>query len=183
MKVTRKVIFKTNDVIVGDQIKIKLDGFGKFTATAQKITNEGVLFMFDDCITKRQMNSECTNKGGYEASEMNRWLNEELIKAFPKKLQEKIKYISLPTYGQIFGHEGNFYEKFESDNNEQFTLMENRKNRIALFEDCTTWWWVQNSTKEEETSDCFACVFYGGVTSYANASDPCGVRPVILLAI
>ena len=48
LKVTRKVEFKTEDFCVGDQISVKLKGFGKFTATVQKITDEGVLFMFDE---------------------------------------------------------------------------------------------------------------------------------------
>ena len=39
MKVTRKVQFKTNEISVGDQISVKLHGFGKFTATAQKVTD------------------------------------------------------------------------------------------------------------------------------------------------
>ena len=39
MKVTRKVQFKTNEICVGDQITVRLSGFGKFTATAQRVAD------------------------------------------------------------------------------------------------------------------------------------------------
>lgn len=61
MKVTRKVTFKTNEVCVGDQITVKLNGFGKFTATAQKVTDKGILFLFDEIIAKHPMNESETN--------------------------------------------------------------------------------------------------------------------------
>ena len=54
------------DFKVGDQIVIPLGDLGIFTATAQKVTDGKVLFMFDDYITKRPMNKNGSNKGGYE---------------------------------------------------------------------------------------------------------------------
>ena len=52
MKVTRKVQFKTNEICVGDQITVRLSGFGKFTATAQRVTDKGILFLFDEVIAR-----------------------------------------------------------------------------------------------------------------------------------
>ena len=46
MKVARKVQFKTNEICVGDQITVRLSGFGKFTATAQRVADKGILFLF-----------------------------------------------------------------------------------------------------------------------------------------
>ena len=45
LKITRKVEFKTEDLCIGDQITVKLKGYGK-----QRITDKGVLFLFDDII-------------------------------------------------------------------------------------------------------------------------------------
>ena len=52
MKVTRKVQFKTNEICVGDRITVRLSGFGKFTATAQRVTDKGILFLFDEVIAR-----------------------------------------------------------------------------------------------------------------------------------
>lgn len=88
MKVIRKQAFETTEVKIGDQIMIELDGAilnrpeGKgctIAATAQQITEDGVVFMFDECVTERQMNSEDTNEGGYESSELKTWLETEFI--------------------------------------------------------------------------------------------------------
>lgn len=181
MKVVRKQKLITKNIEVGDQINIELDGFGKFTATAQKITDEGTLFMFDECITSRPMNSQYSNEGGYQGSDLRRWLNEELIKAFPKKLQKKIKTITIPTYGQIFGHENKFYNQFESDNDERFPAMENRKNRIMLLHDDTNWRWLQNTTKKEVSATDFAVVGVVGGVAYTGASSSLGILPIFLL--
>ena len=56
MKVARKVQFKTNEICVGDQITVRLSGFGKFTATAQRVTDKGILFLFDEVIARHPMN-------------------------------------------------------------------------------------------------------------------------------
>lgn len=53
-----KMMVWSSDIKVGDQIEVPLDGIGTFTATAHQITDEEILFIFDDCIACRQMNSK-----------------------------------------------------------------------------------------------------------------------------
>ncbi len=53
---TNKTIIETEEFKIGDQIKVKLKDFGDVTLTAQKITDDGVLFMFDRVITSSFMN-------------------------------------------------------------------------------------------------------------------------------
>lgn len=176
MKVTKKVQFKTNEICVGDQITVKLRGFGKFTATAQRITDNGILFLFDDVIALHSMNETSTNEGGFEKSNMCEWLRETVLPAFPEKLRIKLTKITLPTYGEIFGHD-DFYENFEPDNDEQFKLMKRRGNRVCNFEDGWCWWWLRNATKRNVSSAYFACVGNYGNANYAGASGSNGVRP------
>lgn len=176
MKVTRKVQFKTNEICVGDQISIKLHGFGRFTATAQKITDKGILFLFDDVIARHPMNKTNTNEGGFDSSDMKRWLNEVVLRAFPEKLRNKVSEITLPTYGEIFYHD-DFYENFEPNDDEQFEMMKRRGNRVCDFEDDWCWWWLRNATKESVSSASFALVSLRGAAYYAYASDSFGVRP------
>ena len=99
LKVTRKVEFKTEDICVGDQITVKLKGYGKYTATAQRVTADGVLFLFDDVIARHCMNEVNTNEGGFDKSNIARWLYNVLLPSFPAKLRNKVREITLPTYG------------------------------------------------------------------------------------
>ncbi len=177
MKIARKVQFKTNEICVGDQINVKLHGFGRFTATAQKVTDKGILFLFDEVIARHPMNESNTNNGGFDGSDMKRWLNEVVLRAFPDKLRSKITEITLPTYGEIFGHDDDFYENFEPDNDVQFEMMKRRGNRVCDFEDDWCWWWLRNATKESVSSALFARVNGVGSSFYSTASASLGVRP------
>lgn len=181
MKVTRKVIIETEEFKVGDQISVCLKDFGDFTLTAQKVTDQGTLFLFNSAVAMQRMNRLRTNNGGFEKSDLNKWIQTELLTAFPEELKSRIKSISIPTYGQIFGHD-EFYKNFEPDNDEQFELMKDRKNRIIFASgDYWCWWWLKNATKRSVSGEDFACVSYGGRADYDSADDDPGVLPVILL--
>ena len=176
-----KMMMRMADIKVGDQIEIPLKDMGTFTATAQQITDDGILFMFDDCIARRSMNSECTNKGGYEKSELRKWIENDLFEAFPDYLKSKIHNLTLPTYGQMFGHDDWYEQAIEPDNDEQLPLMKIRKNRVVDFENDYTSYWVKNATKKAFSSDSFAAVNYGGGARWYNAYTVRGVRPVFVI--
>ena len=178
MKVLRKQEIDTANIQVGDQMVIPLAELGEFTATAHKVTDEGVMFIFDDYVTRRPMNNRNTNKGGFEKSDLKKWMDTVLYMAFPEELRDKIYGLTLPTVGQIVGHEDEWDNKnLEPDTNEQLPLMKKCKNRIACFEDQLAWGWLRNATKEEFSSAGFADVSdYGGTNCY-GASNSRGVRP------
>ena len=178
MKALRKQKIETANIQVGDQIVIPLAELGEFTATAHKVTDEGVMFIFDNYITFRPMNNRSINKGGFEKSDLKKWMDTVLLMAFPEELRDKIYGLTLPTVGQIVGHEDEWDNKnLEPDSDEQLPLMKECKNRIACFEDGLTWGWLRNATKEEFSSAHFALVNGRGYTNYSNASFSRGVRP------
>lgn len=178
MKVLRKQEIDTANIQVGDQMVILLAELGEFTATAHKVTDEGVMFIFDDYVTRRPMNNRNTNKGGFEKSDLKKWMDTVLYMAFPEELRDKIYGLTLPTVGQIVGHEDEWDNKnLEPDTNEQLPLMKKCKNRIACFEDQLAWGWLRNATKEEFSSADFAVVGGIGYTDYFGASYSYGVRP------
>ena len=178
MKVLRKQEIDTSNIQVGDQMVIPLAELGEFTATAHKVTDEGVMFIFDDYVTRRPMNNRDTNKGDFEKSDLKKWMDTVLFMSFPEELRDKIYSLTLPTVGQIVGHEDEWDNKnLEADTDEQLPLMKECKNRIACFEDQLTWGWLRNATKEEFSSALFAFVSgYGNTVSY-DASASYGVRP------
>lgn len=178
MKVLRKQEIDTANIQVGDQMVIPLAELGAFTVTAHKVTDEGVMFIFDDYVTRRPMNNRNTNKGGFEKSDLKKWMDTVLYMAFPEELRDKIYGLTLPTVGQIVGHEDEWDNKnLEPDTNEQLPLMKKCKNRIACFEDQLAWGWLRNATKEEFSSANFAFVDYFGGTGFYLASYSRGVRP------
>lgn len=181
MKVLRMREIEVKNYRIGDQIVIPLAEFGEFTATAQKITDKGTLFLFDDCVTRQPMNKKLTNKGGFEKSDLKKWIGDVLLPAFPDNLRSRIENLTIPTYGQIFGHDDWYNDVVEPDNDDQFPLMTKRKNRIADFENDYEWYWLQNATKKELSADYFVNVAYDGAADYGIALYSRGVRPVFLL--
>lgn len=178
MKVLRKQEIETTNIQVGDQIVIPLAELGEFTATAHKVTDEGIMFIFDEYVTCRPMNNRSTNKGGFEKSDLKKWMDTVLLMAFPEELRDKIYGLTLPTVGQIVGHEDEWDNKnLEPDSDEQLPLMKECKNRIACFEDQLTWGWLRNATKEEFSSARFAFVSGLGGPACSGASNSGGVRP------
>lgn len=173
-----KMMIRTADIQIGDQIEIPLRDLGTFTATAHDVTDDGILFIFDDCVMRHCINSDGTAKGGYEKSELCKWINEELFEQFPMNLKSRIHDLTIPTYGQIFGHDDWYNQAITSDNDEQLSLMKIRKNHICTYENDTCWYWLRNTTK----SGAFASVNYLGRAYWYAAYDGHGVRPEFLLS-
>lgn len=187
MEVKRIVTMDVNNFELGDQITVKLYGYGKFTATAYEITDKGTLFIFDNCVCERQMNKENTNEGGYLESVLRKFVTQDLLKAFPDKLLARMvkddngDLISIPTYGQIFGKDWDDewdQENIEIDQREQLPLMEMRKNRIADLNSKWSWYWLQNKLR---SSSNFAYVNGNGNANHGDASNSRGVRPAFLI--
>lgn len=187
MKAWRKVKMEIKNYEVGDQITVKLYGYGKFTATAHEITDKGTLFIFDDCVCAKPMNNENTNEGGYLESDLRKFVTQDLLKAFPDKLLARMvkddngDLISIPTYGQLFGKDFDDewdQENIEIDQREQLPLMEKIRNRIAVLDGEWCWYWLQNKIR---SSSAFAYVLGGCYEANSDASSYYGVRPAFLI--
>ena len=166
------------NIQLGDKILIPLAELGEFTATAHKITDEGVLFIFDDYVARHPMNKKDTNKGGFEKSDLKKWIDTVLFESFPDWLKGRIEKLSIPTVGELFGHDDEWdNEHFEPDTDEQLPLMKERKNRVAYFNNEWSWGWLRNAVKKEVSAAFFASVNSVGTANYDGASYSYGVRP------
>lgn len=171
-----------SNVEVGDKIVVNLKELGEFEATAHEVTDESILFIFDDYITERPMNENNTNAGGYEESDLKKWIENELFNKFPWELKTRLTDLTLPTVGQVFGWDDEWdREHFESDGDEQLPLMELRKNRVAYLNNELKWGWLRNAMKKEYSSTSFADVGSYGYADYYPASGSLGVRPAFRL--
>lgn len=181
MKALRKqevTIQAANEFKVGDQIEV-----GKYTATCQKVTKKGALFLLDRYLdTAYQMNREYTNEGGYEASDLRKELQkEEVLDIFGSVRDMMVPFkngdlLRIPYAEEFFGD----VDSYEPSGKKQWSLMKDRKNRIAIREgEACEWGWLQNKVKS--SSAYFAGVGSLGRATYGTASNSRGVRPVFRL--
>ncbi len=182
MQVIRTMSIETEDFQIGDRLPITLSGFGSFTATVHQVTDEGALFIFDEYVASRPMNEDNTNRGGFEKSDLREWMNTKLLSAFPEDLKNRIKELTIPSIGQMFGHEDEWdNEHFETDNDEQLPLMKERRYRVAYLDNRWEWGWLRNAMKKKHSAACFADVNGGGGTTCYGAAYSGGVRPAFWL--
>ena len=163
---------------VGDKMMVPLGKLGNFTATAQKVTNDKVLFIFDDYVAKRPMNEDGGNVGGYDKSDLKKWIDTELYNMFPAVLKQRMTGLSIPTLGEICGWSDKWNRNhIEADWDEQLPLMKQRRNRVAYYKNDCECGWLRNATKNGFSSASFALVNGSGFTNYDSASGSDGVRP------
>ena len=182
MKVLRNIEQEVEQFEIGDQIALHLESIGDFTATAQKVTDQGTLFFFDSCLNDHAMNEENSNRGGFAESDLCHWMNTELLDAFPDDIRKNLvpleagKLLTVPAVGEMFGGS----DFFENDGNEQLPLMKSRKNRVCYDQnDDWCWYWLQNRRKGSSTD--FASVSCVGDLNDFSASHAFGLRPRFLL--
>jgi hypothetical protein len=170
------------DAEVEDKTTIKLDGLGEFAATVHKVTDDKVMLIFDDYVAKRPMNESGTNKGGFEDSDLNKWLHTEFVKALPYSIRARLTDVTIPTVGEMFGWDDEWDRNhFEADNDKQLPLMKQKRNRVAYYNNECECGWLRNATKKEFSSAYFANVDHFGFTTSYLASISLGVRPEIWL--
>lgn len=166
------------DIKVGDKMMVPLEKLGNFTATVQKVTNDKALFIFDDYVTKRPMNEDGNNAGGYSQSDLKKWIDTELYNMFPAVLKPRMTGLSIPTLGEICGWDDEWNRNhIEADGEEQLPLMKQRRNRVAYYKNDCEWGWLRNATNNEFFSTYFAVVSNNGSTGCGATSYSFGVRP------
>lgn len=184
MKVRRTEKIKVNTFRVGDVIHFKLSDGEKAEMLAVKEESDGMIFCFVDCLAKEySMNEQNTNEGGWDASDLRKKLNGEVLDRFPRKIRKLLlpfengDLLRLPTEKEIFG--SNPCGEDESESVSQWKPMKQRKNRIASqgLNGGWEWYWLQN--RVQNSAACFAYVDSGGYAYCYNASGAYGVRPVV----
>lgn len=135
-----------------------------------------------DCLSElKPMNKENSNRGGYDASDLCKYLNSnEFMNTLPNRLRDRVEAVRIPFVEEIFGSDDD-YEDINVTV-KQLELMKARRNRIA-FQGCDSndwcWYWMMNRRKDSAAN--FAPVYDGGYFDYGYAGSSYGVRPVFLL--
>jgi hypothetical protein len=179
MKILRKIKIKTDRLEIGDQIKVKFFN-EKHYATAIRRDEDGMLFLLDDCLDEpRPMNREGGNEGGYDASDLRKFLTQK-ANEIPEKLKSKMvafdngDYLRLLTLQEACGRD-NDWNECEG----QIEWMKDRRHRIATIKDNgRAYWWL----REAVSAAYFASVSGIGYANIDAASDSLGVRPAFKIS-
>lgn len=184
MKVRRTEKIKVNTFRVGDVIRFKLSDGEKVKMLAVKEESDGMIFSFADCLAKEySMNEQNTNEGGWDASDLRKKLNGEILDRFPRKIRKLLlpfengDMLRLPTEKEIFG--SNPCGEDEPESVSQWKPMKQRKNRIASqgLNGGWEWYWLQNRVPNSAAG--FAAVYGDGGADCGFAGSAGGVRPVV----
>lgn len=117
------------------------------------------------------MNKDWTNKGGWLASDMRRWLNSKVLALLPDELLAAIKsrkfgdeedklwlFSEVEIFGEHIWGAGDEGDK-------QFEYFKDRRNRIKTDEDgAANWWWERSPIGSNSVNFC-------SVNSYGDASN------------
>ena len=172
---------------IGDQIHV-----GKrYTATCQEVEKDCAIFMFDQYLGELQvMNLQRTNEGGYEASDLRKFLTKFAMTSVFDEIREMMvpfkktgDLLRIPTSEEMFGPEET-YEYYEPLSlKKQWPLMKDCRNRLAFFgeDQKIEWGWLQNKYKNSDA--IFACVNDNGKSGLYIASYTAGVRVVFRLSV
>lgn len=139
-----------------------------------------VIFAFKDILSKEApMNEDWTNRGGYEASAMAKYLDTEIFDLLPDDLQAVIKErrghkLWLFSAREVCGEEDDEYFDSPADD-VQLPYYKDMENRVKLRNGETDWWWLA-SPSSAYTTDFALVGSYGYSYSY-GASNSLGVAP------
>ena len=178
MKVYRETQTEAEHIRIGDKIDIEID---KKTWKATAVHREGnrVLFVLDEVICKHRMNPEDTTKGGYEASEMRKYLD-ELTKTIPDEILNVMQPDSLGNYLWLLSmQEVHGIDEDWNDDDGQIEWFKDRRHRIAPHNGKDANWWLRSVASAAN----FAYVDGGGYAGNNDASHTwVGVRPAFAIS-
>ena len=91
MKVERMIKSDVDTFQVGDIINLTLSDGEQAQAMAMKQEQDGMIFLLVDCLRDEyRMNTEDSNRGGYDASDLKVSMDGEILDRFPAELRERM---------------------------------------------------------------------------------------------
>lgn len=184
MKVKRMTEVETNHPEIGDRIIFTLKSGEKVEAMAVKELINGTVFCAVDYLSKSYpMNRRGGTRGGYDASDLRKALNGEILDSFPDDIKSHLvpfdngDLLTIPSEREMFGE--NIFAAEDEGDVMQWEPMADRRNRIALRNGKSEWGWLRNVA---DSTDFAYCSADGGASAW-DASDSRGVRPAFILKI
>lgn len=184
MKVYRMTEVETNRPEIGDRIRFTLKSGEKVEAMAVRELVNGMVFCTVDYLNKSYpMNRRGGTRGGYDASDLRKALNGEILDSFPDDIKEQLvpfdngDILTIPSEREMFGE--NIYADEDEGDVMQWEPMTDRRNRITLRNGSSELGWLRNVA----SSTTFALCAADGIATAWYASYSLGVRPVFIVKI
>lgn len=184
IRVKRMTEVETNRPKIGDRISFKLKTGEKVEAMEVKELINGTVFCTVDYLNRAYpMNRKGGTRGGYEASDLRKILNREILHSFPDDIRERLipfdngDLLAIPSEREMFGE--NVYANEDEGDVMQWEPMADRRNRIAMRNGEMQLGWLRNVAR----SRFFAVCNTHGNAYFYGASYSAGVRPVFTLKI
>ena len=156
----------------GDNIPVTLKNGDEVSFDIGKDESGKIYFVMHNCLKETEsMNGDCTNRGGWEESDMRKYLNEEVINLLPDELQEIIKptkivqiwngkrretedKLFLLSRTQVFGKREN-YEAIEPSDS-QIDIFEDTRERVKECEETEEvyCWWLRSLYSSNSSYFC-----------------------------
>lgn len=162
----------------GDTLGITLKNGEAVTLVVGTDEKGNMFFSTQDCLrNEHRMNNTMTNRGGWKATEMRRYLNEEVFALLPDDLQAVIKpttivqivdgkrvetqdKLFLFSATQVFG-KGTYSENEPEDT--QLDIFRREKDRVKECNTYGTWfWWLRSASSHTNFSYGFCSVTSNG---------------------
>lgn len=181
----------------GDNIPVTLKNGEEVSFDVGKNESGKIYFVMHDCLKeKKPMNKDWTNKGGWEKSDMRKYLNEEVIELLPDELKAVIKptkivqvwnkrqetedKLFLLSRTQVFGKNG--VNELTDLNDSQIDIFKNQRAWVKELGSYGTLysWWLRSPNSSN--SDTFCSVYTDGTPyNYFGASYSFGVAPAFCI--
>lgn len=181
----------------GDNIPVTLKNGEKVSFDIGKDESGKIYFVMHNCLKEtKPMNRDWTNKGGWEESDMRRYLNEEVIELLPDELREIIKptkivqvwndkrretedKLFLLSRTQIFGKNRD-YEPIEP-NDSLIDIFKSPRERVKECKELEEvyYWWLRSPYSSDAFGFCSVCT--DGTVDTLYAGDSFGAAPAFCL--
>ena len=183
MKINRTMTIETNEIQIGDRLRV-----GRYTATCQTVAEKGATFLLDQYLDKAmQMKEKNTNRGGYNKSDLRKYLQSDTVLSDFEEIRPYLRpwnngdLLRLPFYGEMFDN-NNRDDFVKPDDCEQWPLMKDAHNRAASRCGEPEWGWLANTVCENSTDYCGVDTDGGACYGDADARGV-GVRPAFLIKL
>lgn len=182
------------------RLRFEIAGFDTYLNVGYTPTSShNILMISKNCVFQHAMNSSDTNTGGYAASELCAYLNNQVKtglvnaigitpKTVNRSLDNKTDWVDLaetvfiPTEVEVFGHQvWSNNDSYSTGTSVQWPLFsEFPQKRIANLNGSRWWWWEASLQNYNTTSFC-VCGASGLATHYSASNSVYGVRFAFLV--
>lgn len=169
----------------GDMIPVTLKNGKELVLDVTRDEKGEIYFIFHDCLSERHcMNMGGTTKGGWAATNMRKYIHEEILPLFPDDLQAAIEPTKIVqiingeriecedklfclSYTQVFGKDWPRINEREPEDS-QLDIFMTERARVKEIDGETAWWWLRSASN----GYAFSLVGADGSSNddYANTS-------------